>query len=193
MALTLVTAATAEPITLDELKEHLRLDTDHDDAYVNSCITAARHYIEGQTHHVIMQQTWSYTIDYHWPERFGSRRIDFPTNPVTAQTSPSTTTITYVDTNGVSQTLAQTQYTVLGRRHGSYIVPAYEITWPEVRHVPDAITVQYQSGYATTAVPQELHRAMLILAAHYYENREVGDLPAVIEALVSPFRYSRVQ
>ncbi len=188
MALTVVTAPTAEPVTLDEQKTHLRLETDDDDAYVASCIAAARHYIEGQTKRAIMQQTWNYTIDYDWPVKFGTRRIDFPTNPVTAQASPSTTVITYVDTSGSTQTLAQTQYTVVGRRHGSYIVPAYDIAWPDVRSVPNAITVRYQSGYSTTTVPQELHRAVMMLASHYYENRETGDLPSVIESLISPFR-----
>jgi len=189
MALTLVTAPSSEPVSLDEQKAHLRIDADYDDAYIASCIIAARQFIEGQTHHVIMQQTWSHTIDWNWPWKFGGRRIDLPTNPVTAQASPSTTVITYVDTNGATQTLAQTQYTVVGRRHGSYIVPAYDITWPDVRSVPDAITVRYQAGYGATLVPQELHRAVLILAAYYYENRETSaGTPKAVEALISPFR-----
>ena len=188
MALTIFTDVTAEPVSVDDQKSHLRIDTDDDDAYIATCITAARQWIEGQTKRAIMDHTWDYGIDYCWPSKNGRRRIDFPLNPVTAQASPSTIVITYVDDNGAAQTLAQTQYTVSGRRHGSFIVPAFGVTWPSVRLVPDAVTVRFRAGDSDN-IPQELHRAVLILAAHYYEIRETAaDAPPAVEALISPFR-----
>ncbi len=188
MALSLVTDVTAEPVTLDEQKLHLRIDTDDDDSYISSCIVAARHWIEGQTKRAIMDQTWDYGIDYAWPVKFGTHRIDFPLNPVAAQGSPETISITYVDDDGASQTLATSQYTIAARRHGSYIVPAFNITWPSVRWVPDAITVQFVAGDSDN-IPQELHRAVMILAGHYHEKRETAiEAPAAVEALISPFR-----
>lgn len=187
MALTLVTDVTSEPVSLDDQKAHLRMDGDDDDAYIASCITAARQWVEGQTKRAIMPQTWDYSIDYHWPFKYGTNRIELPLNPVAAQTSPSTVSITYVDSDGATQTLAQTQYTLVGRTHGSYIVPAYNVTWPTIRHVPDAITVRFQAGSST--VPQELHRAIMVLAGHYYENRETTEgAPDAVEALISPHR-----
>jgi len=188
MALTIVTDVTAEPVELDDQKLHLRIDTDDDDAYIATCITAARQWIEGQTHHVIMDQTWDYGIDYGWPRKYGVHRIDFPLNPVQSQGSPETISITYVDDDGVTQTLATSQYIIAARRHGSYIVPAFEITWPTVRRVPDAVTVRFKAGDSSD-VPQELHRAVMILAGNYYEHRETSvDAPAAVEALISPFR-----
>ncbi len=188
MALTIVTDVTDEPLSVDDQKAHLRIDTDDDDAYIATCITAARQWIEGQTKRAIMNQTWDYGIDYHWPVRNGRHRIDFPLNPVTAPASPETTVITYVDDNGTTQTLAQTQYTVVSRRHGSFIVPAFNATWPSIRSVPNAITVRFRAGDSSN-IPQELHRAVLILAAHYYEERETAaDAPPAVEALISPFR-----
>ena len=191
MSLSLVTAPTSEPVTLAQQKLHLRIDTSDDDTYINLCISAAREWVEGQTHRAIMAQTWNYGIDYGWPFKFGAHRIDLPLNPVPAQTSPSTVVITYVDASGSTQTLAQTQYTLVGRRHGSYIVPAYDISWPDVRDVPNAITVRFLAGNSGSPVlvPQELHRAILILAGHYYENRETAiDAPKAVEALISPLR-----
>ena len=188
MALSLVTDVTAEPVSLDDQKAHLRMDDDADDAYIGSCITAARQWIEGQTKRAIMFQTWDYKIDYAWPVRFGGSRIDFPLNPVVVQGSPETTSITYVDSDGATQTLATSQYTIAARRHGSFIVPAYGITWPTVRWVPDAITVRFKAGDSDT-IPQELHRAVMVLAGHYYEVRETGiDAPPAVEAMISPFR-----
>jgi len=188
MALLLVTDVTAEPVSLDEQKAHLRFDGDEDNAYIASCITAARQWIEGQTKRAIMFQTWDYGIDYTWPWKYGTHRIDFPLNPVVVQGSPETTSITYVDSDGATQTLATSQYQIAARAHGSFIVPAYGVSWPAVRWVPDAITVRFKAGDSDT-IPQELHRAVMILAGHYYENRETAiDAPPAVEAMISPFR-----
>ncbi len=188
MALSLVTDVTSEPVTLDEQKGHLRVDSDDDDCYIATCITSAREWIEGQTKRAIMDQTWDYGIDWAWPVKHGHRRIDFPLNPVAVQGSPETISITYVDDGGVSQTLATSEYIISARRHGSFISPAFGVTWPAVRWVPDAITVRFVAGNSSD-VPQELFRAVMILAGHYYENRETSvDAPMAVEALISPFR-----
>jgi uncharacterized phiE125 gp8 family phage protein len=183
MSLSLVTDLTDEPVSLEDQKDHLRLDITADDHYVADCITAARVFVEGQTKRSLMPKTYDYSIDSAWPYKYGSIRIDFPVNPVASVTS-----ITYVDTDGASQTLASNQYTVVGRAHHSYIVPAYGVSFPDVRSVPNAITVRFIVGDSDN-IPQELHRAILILAGFYYENRETGaGAPDAVEALISPFR-----
>ena len=188
MSLTLVTAPTSEPVSLSEMKSHLRLDGGDDDAYVSKCLKAARQWIEGQIKRSIMAKTYDYNIDYCWPYKDGAIRIDFPLNPVTSVTS-----ITYVDSDGASQTLASSQYTVVAREFNSYIVAAYNISLPDVRWVPNAITVRFVTGNSST-VPDELRRAIMILAGHYYENRETSmDAPIAIEALISPFRKATFQ
>lgn len=188
MALTIVTDVTEEPVTLDEQKAHLRLDTDDDDAYLSKCIIAARQWVEGQTKRAIMDQTWDLGIDYEWPCKYGVYRIDFPLNPIPTLTSPSTIIISYVDSNGDTQTLAETQYTVATRTHHSFIVPAYDVTWPTVRCVPDAITVRFQAGDSDN-IPRDLHQAVMMLAGHYYENRETGvKAPEAVESMISPYR-----
>ena len=81
MGLALVTDVTEEPVSLDEQKAHLRLDTADDDAYLAGCITAARVWVEGQTKRAILPQTWDYTIDCGWPVEDGIYRINLPLNP----------------------------------------------------------------------------------------------------------------
>ena len=188
MSLTLVTDLAYEPVSLEEQKEHLRLDITADDHYVSSCITAARGFIEGQVKRSLMPKTYDYNIDYCWPYKDGAIRIDFPLNPVTSVTS-----ISYVDSDGATQTLAASQYTVVAREFNSYIVAAYNVSLPDVRWVPNAITVRFVTGNSST-VPDELRRAIMILAGHYYENRETSmDAPIAIEALISPFRKATFQ
>lgn len=182
MALTIVTEPTKEPVTLQELKSHLRIDFDDDDVLLNSLIPAARTWVEGQTKRGFITQTWDHAIDYAWPYRGGVYRIDLPLNPVASVTS-----ITYVDSAGASQTLAANQYTVVARKHGSYIVPAYDVEWPTVRWVPNAITVRFVVGASTA--PKSIKQAILVLAGHYYENRETTDnAPKAVESLLSPYR-----
>ena len=188
MSLTLVTAATIEPLTLAQAKEQLRLETDCDDALLMRYITAARKWVEGQTKRAITAQTWDQAIDYHWPWKFGGRRIDLALNPVA-----SVTTVTYIDDAGASQTLASSQYIVLEREHGSFIAPAYDAVWPSVRHIPGAITVRFICG-SDTEVPEELQQAIAIYAAYMYDNRGESDVdvPSNIETLISPYRDARV-
>jgi len=188
VALSLVTAPSSEPVTLDDQKAHMRLDGDEDDAYVGSCITAARQWIEGQTKRAIMDQTWDYGIDYIWPVKHGAHRIDFPLNPIAAQGSPETVTITYIDADGASQSLASTQFIIANRTHGSYIVPAYGVSWPAVRWQPDAITLRFVAGDSST-IPVDLKQAVMILATQFFEERDTSKGASMaVEALISPHR-----
>ena len=188
MSLTLVTEPTIEPITLEQLKAQLRLDVDNDDELLRDLIEVARSWVEGQTHRALASQTYDYAIDWEWPMKYGYTRIDLPLNPISSVTS-----ITYVDNNGASQTLAANQYIVSARNHSSYIAPAYGVSWPDVRCIPSAITVRFVAG-SDTNIPVSLKHAVKMLAAHLYENREavapkeMMAIPFGIEALVSPYR-----
>ena len=186
MSLTLVTAPTSEPVTLQAAKDHLRLDIDDDDSLILSLITAARQWIEGQTKRSLISQVWDQKIDGNWPWKHGGPRIELQKNPVISVSS-----ITYVSGASPNPTLGTDQYTAVTRNYGSYIVPAYGVTWPTVRCVPDAITVRFTAGYST--VPEPLKHAILMLVAHWYERREatessVTPIPYGVDALISPYR-----
>ena len=183
MSLTIVTDVTSEPVSLDECKAHLRIDFDEDDAYLAGCIIAARQWVEGQTKKALMPRTYDYEIDWGWPMRSGMYYIELPMNPVTSVTS-----VTYIDDAGASQTLSSSLYTVKARGHHSYIVPAYDADWPTARFVPGSVTVRFVAGDASN-IPQSLHRAVMMLAGHLYENRESGmGIPKAVEALIAPQR-----
>jgi uncharacterized phiE125 gp8 family phage protein len=191
MALILVTGPDQEPLTLEQAKAQLRLDVDADDELLRDMIKAAREWVEGQTKRALVTQTWDYKIDDYWPFKFGTNRITLPINPLASVTS-----ITYQDSGGSSPQpiLAASQYAIAARRHGSFIVPAYDVTWPSVRCVPDAITVRFIAGSAVAAVPKVLQRAVALLVAHMYENREAAAakplvaVPYGIESLIAPYR-----
>ena len=58
MKLTRTIAPVGEPLSVEEVKLHLRLDTDEDDALIAALITVAREQAEHQTGLLLMAQTW---------------------------------------------------------------------------------------------------------------------------------------
>ena len=53
-------APTLEPLTLAEVKRHLRIDHTDDDVYINDyLIPAAREYVEDETERQLITATWA--------------------------------------------------------------------------------------------------------------------------------------
>lgn len=190
MSLEVVTDLTSEPVTLEQAKAHLRLDTDDDDQLIVRSITAARQWIEGQTKKALGAKTFTQTVDFDWPWKHGMQWIDFEVNPVTAVTS-----ITYVDGSSPNPTLSADDYIVVARNHNSYVTTAYGVDWPTLRNVPEAVSITFTAGYST--VPEPLKQAVILLVTHMYEHREsfqagqgqvMVDVPYTIEAMISPYR-----
>ena len=191
MGLSLVTGPATEPVTLAEAKAHLRVTIADDDGLIAGYILAARRYAEGYTRRSFCTQTWDYTIDYCWPwvkrDCYLARRITLPLPPL-----QSVSSITYVDTDGASQTLASDQYVVKIDDTSGIIEPAYQVTWPEVRYQLSAITVRFVSGW--TQVPDEI-RTAIMLHTEILHDRNPSDremLETARDALLDPYRVLRV-
>ena len=191
MNLTQITPPTTEPVSLQQAKDHLRLDHDSEDELVARLVSAARQLVESDTRRALVTQTWDYAVDYDWPseddKRLGAvNRIVLPKPPV-----QSVTSVKYIDTAGVEQTLASNQYLL---RNG-VIEPAYGVTWPSVREQMAAVTVRYVCGYgAASAVPEQIKHAIRLLVGHWFSHREavvsgtMNELPMAVQSLTFPFR-----
>lgn len=163
----LVTAPSSEPVTVAELKEHLRIDTSDDDTYLGLLIKAARQSIESEQNRAMISQVWRYKCEY-FPCEF-----QLLPSPVTAITS-----ITYIDLDGDTQTLSASVYQtdltgVVGR-----VRLAYNQTWPNVRGGDyGGVTVNFTAGAANAAAVDETDKHCIkLLCGHWYESREaVGD------------------
>lgn len=191
-ASTLVTRPTLEVISLAEAKLHLRIDSTDHDAALAGYIVAARRFAQAYTRRVLMTQTWATTFD-EWPTVGCDYRIDFPVAPV-----QSVSSITYTDENGATQTLAADQYTVhgTGAEGLPYIVPAYDVTWPTLRGVPDAVRVQYVAGYGSQPgdVPEELRIAIMLHTEMLFDRNPQARnlLEESRNALLDPYRVARI-
>lgn len=184
------TPATAFPVTLPDMKLHLRVDDSDQDDIISGCIQSATKHVESVTGQALITSTWQETFDA-FPACFIPLR-----SPLVAVTS-----ITYIDLAGSSQTLAADQYTVDTTRQRGRIVEAYQVTWPSTRAHINVVTLTYTAGHGTAPadVPQPIRQAIMLMAAHWYEHPEgvvVGtiatELPMAVKDLLASYRLNIV-
>lgn len=189
MGLTRTTAPTVEPITRAEAKAHSRVTVSDDDEYIDALIEATRDRIENHTKRALLTQTWRLTLD-SFP--LGRRDIILPWSPL-----QSVTSITYVDTDGNTQTWASSNYSVDTGATPGRVRLAYDVLYPSIRHQPNAVTIIFVAGYgsAASALPAGIVHACKILCGHYYDNREpvvtgtiASPIPETWKALLGPYR-----
>lgn len=168
MPLTLVqtVAPTEEPLSLDQIKLQLRLDHDIEDALLYLYLQAAREYVELATRRQLLSATYTLSLD------------DFPACGMLTIPRPplqSVTSITYLTTATVTQTLATTVYGVDVSSQPGRVYLKQGQAWPSVYDQLNAITITYVAGWTTYAqVPNQLKMAILRLVGHFYEHREVA-------------------
>ena len=185
---TQLTPPAAEPLTLAEAKLHLRVDADitDDDSLISALIVTARQQAEHRTGRALVTQQWRYSVD-----AFPADSLELPMPKL-----QSVQAVTYLDNNGVRQTLANTEYDVITDELVGSLIPAYGKSWPSCREHPGSVRVDYTCGFGAAAdVPQSIKAWMLLAVAAWYENREaltaghpVAELPRCFwEGLLDPF------
>jgi uncharacterized phiE125 gp8 family phage protein len=184
VALSLVTAAASEPVTLDEAKRQIRrTDVSDDDAYLeDTLIPAVRERAERETFRQLITATWDLKLDrFPWPEDLSPwEQWRYPQGVIKVPLPPlqSVTSISYVDGNGATQVWASSEYIVDApagpKAARGRITPVYGVSWPTTREQINAVTVRFVCGYGTshTAVPPRLKMAMLVDLGTLYEHRE---------------------
>lgn len=144
-----------EPVSLAEMKVHLRQDEiTRDDALIATHITTARDIVETLTgrnvdrSRTMIATTFNWIMDafpsggwYAFPARGWYIRL--PRLPLV-----SVVGITYIDGDGNTQTLSTSVYTVDYDNGEIYL--GYNQYWPVTRLVPNAVTVQFIAGIAAT-------------------------------------------
>lgn len=194
-SLTRTIAPVASPVSVAQAKEHLRISQSEtaDDSMIQRYIEAATDLVERELGRVLVQQTWTLKLDA-FPRGCGARGrfIELPKVP-----ARSVSSITYVDTNGATQTLASDQYAVHADDWQPFVSEAYGVTWPSTRAQPDAVTVTFVAGYAPAGtsvdvnIPQTIKHAILLHVQASYDNLQASEtqtLNATIKRLLAPYR-----
>jgi uncharacterized phiE125 gp8 family phage protein len=185
MTLKLKTAPIAEPVSLADMQAVMGVhDTTNTlrDSVIASRITAARMMAEEFTRKAIISQAWELYLPCFRPVLQLKMSLQ------------SVTSVKYIDTDGVQQTLADDQYLV-DTVHGC-LYPAYGVTWPSVRSQHNAVVIEHVAGYGPNAsdVPENVLEAIKFLVAHWenyqpgIEGARITTIPYAVEQLLRPER-----
>jgi len=178
------------PVTLAEIKRHLRVTIDDDDSLLTDYIASATEYCEDQVPGArsFMSQTWDWKIHF-----FPGDSFEVPRPPL-----QSLTHIKYFATNSSTgtTTLSSTNYLVhIPTNMPGQIELHPEVgAWPSVADRADAVQVRLISGW--TIAPNQVKQAVKLLVGHWYSNREdilVGtissNIPHGVTALLGSIGY----
>lgn len=184
-----VTAPQNALLSLTEVKAHCRIDgSDHDDVLA-TLILAVTSYLDGydgSLGRALITQEWSLQFQGVYS------RVQLGLGPFQQITS-----ITYIDKEGVAQTVDSSIYRVDDADLTPYLELCSGTMWPSTHEDDDTFTVTWQCGYGLTSddVPAAIKQAALLLIGHWFEHREaviIGQntnaLPMGVDALLAPFR-----
>lgn len=187
-----VTAPAGPPVTLQEVKQHLRLVAGAEtytveDAILQVYLDAAIAYLDGYSGvlgRCMVTQTWRQDFD-DWSQ--------CPRLPLLAAAISS---VKYRKADSTLATVTSTDYSLKADDLGSYVRFGDDFSFPADLAESQAILIEFTAGFGAAAdVPAALKAAILLLVAHWYVNRETvvtgtiaTALPMAVDALIAPYR-----
>lgn len=183
-----VVAPAAFPVSIDDVKKSLRIDSDDDDDLIESLIQAAVDHYEGWTGILgicLVEQTWRQSFD-----RFG-RALCLPLGPVIQAAS-----VSWRNAAGQISTIPAASYSLETRSGGqSEIRFRNAFSQPSDLYERGAVTVEYKAGWPIVegkpTVPKDICTAIIARVQIGYEQSatEASATLSVIEnALISKWR-----
>lgn len=183
MPIELVSPPSSEPVSLEEVKEHLRIDTNDHDGYLQTLISAARIIVEGHTNRALVSQQFDLFLNCFRAE------IVLP-NPKLI----SVDSINYIDTNKDTILLDSSVYQVNTKRVPGRIIVEYGQQWPQTRQQDNAVIIRFTCGYGERGdVPRPIKQAIKLLIGHLFNNREESSafqshlIPFGVDSLLGPY------
>jgi uncharacterized phiE125 gp8 family phage protein len=182
MHLELVRGPGEEPVSVKEMRKHLRIDLQDDDDLISEYISAAREEVERVTRRALLTQT----LHLHLKRFPAGGAIVLPRPPLQALAE-----VRLALADGSTEIMAAADFVV------SKVTPA-EIRpldgWPAADLAPGhPITVVYEAGWCRPMdVPARFRQAVRLLAAHWYEQREAVVVAQGISAIELPLGVQRL-
>jgi uncharacterized phiE125 gp8 family phage protein len=185
MALVRATDATEEPVTVAEMREHLRVVPFEETGYLAGLITAARRHIGDAQNRSFVDTVWNLWMD-EWPPR---SHIVLPRAPLRSVAS-----VSWFDAADAETVVSSASYIVDTYSQPGRIVLRDGYSWPTGSlRAANGVKVAFTAGYGTDAssVPANTKHLIKLLVSHWWDNREpelVGtvskQLPKTLESLI---------
>ncbi len=151
-----------------------------EDWFLNLLIRSARNAAESICRRALITQTWDMYLD-HFPA--WEQYIPMPT-------AQSIDSVSYVDTNGVTQTLDPSLYHVDLNSQPARITPAFGLIWPVTRWQTNAVTIRFTCGYGASAdVPDGIRSWMLMRINTLWNNRAQIEVNTRITMIALPSEF----
>lgn len=193
-SLKLLSAPVVEPVSEAEVLGHLRLDASGESALLDRLTATARRQVESWTGRALITQSWRWSLD-RWP-RGRNGILTLPRPPF-----QSIDQILLIDAQGQSAVWDAQSYDVdAGDEPARLFLRAGRLP-PQPGRKVAGIAIEFTCGYgiAGANVPEPVRQAILMLIAHYYENRELAAptdgamvLPQGPAALLAPYKAVRL-
>ena len=182
----ITTQPTFEPITLDQLSNHVRVDSQDDIDYIDGLISVAREFVDSVTGRVsgvtsfrLVGESWEALAQSMW-------RLVIHRAPMVAVQS-----VKYYAPDAASQTtMSADDYRVIAAFEPGMI--EIKETPPELDERADAVEINFTAGYAEACDVPAVHRhAIKLLAGHLYENRlpvaftSCAEIPFTLQTLIN--------
>lgn len=193
MTLRLVTDASAEPVSVADLKTFLRIPSTEtaEDALLAALEKSARAYCENYTKRPCLPETFKLVLD-----SFPDKEIPLLRAPLS--TSTTDVVITYLDAlSGDSTTLSTTVYDVDTDAEPGRVFLKDGESWPDHWTARNAVQIQFVAGFkldtavtpATDTCPEDIETWIKMRVAALYENREPVSVGAANGVNVLPHSF----
>jgi uncharacterized phiE125 gp8 family phage protein len=192
MAALLIEAPAVEPVSLAEVKEHLRVDGADEEPLIVALITTARLTIEHLAGLALMTQRWAVLLDA-WPD---GRAIELPVAPVA-----SIDALRVYDDADTASLIEPAEYFADLASRPARLVRRSSHPWPAPGRVANGIEIELTAGFGAVPddVPDTLRWAVLMLVGHWFENRaaveagaQLRHVPLAVQAVLGPYRKVRL-
>lgn len=187
MTLSMLAGPLFEPISVAEAKLFLRIDNDVENEVVAALITTARLHVERLTRRIILEQRWRLYLD----EMPKDNLVKISLGPVREVTQ-----VTFYNADGEPSIIPPEDYVVDMSSVPSRI--KFRVaSMPCAARAINGYEIDFIVGFGATTleVPHDLRQAILMLVAHWYENRSAvsGDMspaatPKGVSDLIQPYR-----
>lgn len=187
MSVSLLAAPAIEPVSLADLKAHVRVTGPDEDVGLLAMTVAARATVERLAHRYLITQSWR----AHFDAIPADGRLELPFFPVQSVIAVRTLSVT-----GAATVVPASAYVVDAASEPARL--QFLDAPPQPGRPIAGVEVDAVVGYGLTAdtVPPPLRQAVLILAARWYERRGDGsgspDLPDEVARLTEAFRPRRL-
>lgn len=182
----------ASPVTLQEVKNHLKLDSTAFDDQISIIRLAAIAKVASVTKNALAPQVHDIFFD-RWPGEILHEQQQWPWRDCESFALPfypvnAISSFKYTGSDGTVTTWDTSNYILNAAAKPCRVVRGYSVSWPSVTKYPvNPIAIRIQCGYTDNnpstngpSIPDQLKQAILLCCEHWFRNSssvEVGVTP----------------